>query len=394
VIDWVMEATVHDVRERVRRELERLEPSPDGLEKTLRRVRRRDRNRRAGAGAVALLLLPGLVLGLWLSLRSQQPAPRGSPSAAPDAISGQPRLFLAGDDELWVVEVATGSVHHLELPQLSPGDPPYRILRRGDKLVAWGSDKTYLLDLVTEPTPRVLVNDSWVFIPAASPDRIWVGVVDPKRPATDRRIAAVREVAVDGRVTVADVRPPQGRLPVAATLSGLVFQRPDGQMEVWNPQTGDVVRRLPGEFPVASHANLLAWCRQDCARLHLTDVVTGEDVEVRPPAGTFGFEGYRGAFSPDGKLIAVPVRSDPSPTTPDPEWRLAVVDVAAGTATLVKGASAHGYVFVDWSPSGTTVFMTGGERFGERTILAYRLGAAGATRLPVRVGDFYGMAAA
>jgi hypothetical protein len=337
---------------------------------------------------------------VWLSVRSQQrlPAPPTAATSRPVSGSGEPRLYLAGDGELWVVDVAGGSVRHQSLPQLSPGDPPYRIVRRGNKLVLW-SYQTLLLDPAAGAQPRTLLPDSWIFIPSAAPDRIWVGILDPKGPETERRLAAVREVAVDGRVTVGDVPPPQGRWPLAATNSALAFQShgsgPGGgdQLELWNPRTGKVLRRLPGEFPVASHGDLLAWCRQPCARLYLTNVATGEDVEVRPPAGATGFAPYQGVFSPDGRLIAVPVRSDSPPTTQDPKWRLALVDVEEGTATLVQGPTLQGYVFVDWSPAGTTVFITGGDRFKERTIFAYRLGTAGARRLPVKVGDFYGMAA-
>src|SRR6266511_3442855 len=76
-----------------------------------------------------------------------------------------------------------------------------------------------------------------------------------------------------------------------------------------------------------------------------------------------------------------------------PKWRRALVDVEEGTATLVQGPTLQGYVFVDWSPAGTAVFITGGGRFKERTIIEYRLGTASARRLPVTVGDFFGMAA-
>jgi WD40 repeat protein len=393
---------MHDVRERLRRELARIQPSPGGLEKTLRLVQRRERNRRAGAAVVGLLLLPGLALGLWLALGRwpQPPAPPSAATSGPVARPGEPHLFLAGAGELWVVDVAGASVRHRRFPQLSPGDPPYRIVRRGDKLVLW-SYQTLTLDPSSNAAgPSTLVPDSWIFIPSAAPDRIWVGILDPKSPETERRLKAVREVTVDGRVTVGDVRPPQGRWPLAATSSALAFQSHgsgpggDDELELWNPRTGKVMRRLPGEFPVASHGDLLAWCRQSCARLHLTNVATGKEIQVRPPAGVSGFAPYQGVFSPDGKLIAVPVRSGSAPTTQDPKWRLALVDVEEGTATLVQGPTLQGYVFVDWSPAGTTVFITGGDRFKERTIFEYRLGTAGARRLPVEVGDFYGMAAA
>jgi hypothetical protein len=62
------------------------------------------------------------------------------------------RLVLAGDQELWVVDVAGGTVRHRRLPQLSPWDPPYRIVRRGDKLVLW-SYQTLTLDPNSATTP-------------------------------------------------------------------------------------------------------------------------------------------------------------------------------------------------------------------------------------------------
>jgi hypothetical protein len=384
---------VNDVKKRLRRELARIQPSPDGLDRTLRLVRRRERNRRAGAAAVGLLLLPGLALGLWLALRSgpQLPAPPPAATSEPVTKPGEPRLVLAGAGELWVVDVAGGSVRHRRFPQLSVGDPPYWIVRRGDKLVLW-SYQTLTLDPGSAARPSVLVRDSWMFIPSAAPDRIWVGILDPTSPETERRLKAVREVAIDGGVTVADVRPPEGRWPVAATSSALVFQshgsgQGGDQLEVWNPVTGKVLRRLSGEYAVASHGDLLAWCRQSCARLHVTNVATGREIQVRPPAGATGFAPEKGVFSPDGELLAVPVRTGPT-------WQLALVDVGAATATRITGAAVQqDSVFVDWSASGETVFLAGGRR-GDQTIFAYRLGTASARRLPVKVGDFLGMAAA
>jgi hypothetical protein len=385
---------VNDVKQRLRRDLARIQPSPGGLDKTLRLVRRRERNRRAGAVAVGLLLLPGLVLGGWLAFGSwpQPPAPPPAATSGPAAGTGEARLVLAGAGELWVVDVASGSVRHRRFPKLSAGDPPYRIVRRGDKLVLW-SYRTLLLDPASAAQPSVLVPDSWIFIPSAAPDRIWVGILDPTSPETERRLKAVREVTIDGRVTVADVPPPEGRWPVAATRSALAFQShgtgPGGgdQLEVWNPQTGTVLRRLPGNYPVASYDDLLAWCRQPCARLHVTDVATGKELQVRPPADATGFAPYQGVFSPDGKLLAVPVRTGPA-------WQLALVDVGAATAARIKGAAVQqDAVFVDWSASGDTVFLAGGRRDDQR-IFAYRLGTASARRLPVKVGDFFGMAAA
>jgi hypothetical protein len=377
---------VDDVKERVRRQLERLEPSPGGLAKTLRRVRRRERNRRLGAGSVALIIVAVVASGIWLSLRPEQRQPVVPASPNPGPTSGEPQLFLAGDGEMWVVDIATSSVRHLDVPELSPGDPPYRIVRRGDKLVLWGSTATYLFDPVSEAPPKVLVKGSLIFIPSATPDRVWVGIGEPEE------LSAVREVAIDGQVTVPDTKPPAGRWPVAATTTALAFQLPNGQLELWDPMTEEVVRRLPGQFPVASHGDQLAWCADPCETLHVTNVVTGSEVEVSPPLGTYRFEPYQGGFSPDGSQIAVLVHTDPKPTAR--KLQLALVDAASGTPTLVEGTAAEGYAYVDWLPSGQAVFVTSGELSAQRTLIEYELGADEAKALPARVGDFYGMAAA
>jgi hypothetical protein len=50
------------------------------------------------------------------------------------------------------------------------------------------------------------------------------------------------------------------------------------------------------------------------------------------------------------------------------------------------------YVFIDWAPSGETVFITGGQHGDSRQVVEYRLGDEVANALDVHVGDFFGMA--
>jgi len=47
----------------------------------------------------------------------------------------RPLLFLAGDRETWVVDVAAERVRRLRMPGLGPGDPPERVLRRRGSIV-------------------------------------------------------------------------------------------------------------------------------------------------------------------------------------------------------------------------------------------------------------------
>jgi hypothetical protein len=381
-----------DVRTQVRRELERLQPSPDGLEKTLRRVRRRERNRKVGAGAIGLVLTSGLALGLWASLRPDRPIPPIGPvSPSPGQTSVGAQLFLAGDGEMWVVDVSTDDVRRLDMPELSPGDAPHRIVRRDGKLVAWGYE-TLVIDPDRPSHPEVLADDSWIFIPSSEEDRVWVGVLDPESPETVRPLGAVREVSVDGEVTFADTRPPGGRWPIAAVEEGLVFEmgREHEALEVWDPRSGDIIRRLPGAFPLSWQGHLLVWCDAECDEVHITDFSTGADRIIQLPLGILSAEGA--ALSPDGTLLALIGLTDHRSDRADRQ--LVLVDVATGEAEPVEGTSVRPYYnFVDWSASGDSVFITGGARFEHRQIIEYRPAEGTVRTLPVEVGDFYDMAA-
>jgi hypothetical protein len=318
-----------------------------------------------------------------------EPTVTPSPSPSSTVNQGEPRLFLAGDGEMWVVDVGTGSVRHLQLSELSPGDPPYRIARREDRLVLWGSTATYVLDPNADAALRVLVEGSLVFMPSAAADRVWVAV-----DSTDTgNVGALREVSVDGQITVPDTKPPGGRWPVAAVEEGLVFQVDDDTLEVWDPRSGEVIRRLPGLFPLAWEGHRLAWCDAPCEEAHITDFSSGMDQMIPLPPGIFHFEGYEGAFSPDGGRLALIGLTDRRVT--EAGRQLVLVDAETGASRAVPGTVVQfPYNFVDWSPSGTSVFITGGEGFQQRQVVEYRPQEGIVRVLPVRVGNFYGMAVA
>ena len=72
---------------------------------------------------------------------------------------------------------------------------------------------------------------------------------------------------------------------------------------------------------------------------------------------------------------------------------LLLVSLEDGATQVVRGSGVHaGYNFVDWSPSGDDVFLTGGDFEVPREIVHYRLGEDQAERLDVRVDRFYDMA--
>jgi hypothetical protein len=298
------------------------------------------------------------------------------------------RLFLAGDGELTVVDVdaARAEVHRLR--ELAPGDPRHRIVRRGRHLVLFGFD-TYVVDVDLRSRPRKL-GDSWFFVPAAASDRVWLTELDPRSPETERALAAVREVSVDGRVTVPGVRPPGGRWPDAAVGDSLVLEDGKGGLELWSPSTREFTHRFPDATVGPAQGDLLAWCEREVEVLHVLDVGSGRDLAVSPPLGFSGFDCWSGAFSPDGGTLAVSAIGDGF----DADRTLTLVDLDDGVATPVDGSTVGPqYVFVAWSRAGDRVFVAGGGPGGGRDLLQYRLGEQRAARIPVRVRDFYGMAA-
>lgn len=374
-----------DLVERVHRDLDGLRIGPAPFDDVARRVAGRARRRRVGAGVLGVALTAVVIAGAWVVADREGDVTTAPVSPGP--VDVDDRLFLAGDGEAWIVDPSTETAQHLPDEELPPGDAPFRVVRRADSLVAWGY-RTLVAHPGSGPTFDVLVRDSLFFIPSSAPDRVWVGIVDEAQD--DGRLTAVREVAIDGSVTVPDTAPPDGAWPVAAVDGNLVFQR-SGELVVWDPATGRDVDRLPGELPVAWQGSLLAWCDGHCRSVAVKDLRSGAAITVQPPAGATGFEALYGAFSPDGRTLAVAVRLGDGE---EAERQLALIDVDTGRLTLVDGASIQTpYVFIDWAPSGDTVFITGGQLAGHRRVVEYRIGDATARVLHVVVGDFFGMAA-
>jgi len=305
----------------------------------------------------------------------------------PRAAAADPTLvYLAGDGELTVVDVAAGTSRTVALPARFGGDPPYRIVRAGGRLVLWAGSAVYTVDLELRSLPTKLA-DAWFFLPSAAPGRVWLALLDRESPETARRLRAVREVTVDGNVTVSDVAPPEGRWPAAAVDGALVFEK-DGVLEVWDPSTRTVTRVLRGEAPAVGFGTLLPWCSGDYETLHVTDVRTGQDVAVSAPPRYATFDCWSAAFSPDGSLLAVPLAEASGARA------LALVDLDRRAVRVVEGSRVdEGYVFVAWASDGDSVFISGGERFEARTLVPYRIGSERAAAVTVPAVDFYGLAA-
>jgi len=346
-------------------------------------------------------MLPGSLVGLAVALASlilaaptggEEPTARCAPSAAAPS-----RLYLAAYKRMTIVNVPRQRVRTVEVPQSEAGDFPYNIVRRGGCFVVWSyiQGRGYtVFALDSRMHAKRLASHTRLFIPSSRPSRIWVLLGDRTHP-WDGRLRAVREVSVSGQVTVPGTRPPGGREPVASVGSWLLLGTRHNMIP-WNPRTGRVGRRLSFDrlgYPWSTpYGRVLATCRRYCRSILLTHVASGRRREIDAPPGDF-FDAGEGAFSPDGKLIAIALRrrkADPGGSVPP---RLAIAQLRSGRVSIIpRSRVPGGYVYVAWSSSGRHVFITGGG-YEHRKIVTYRVGNAHARRVRVRVGQFYGVAA-
>ncbi len=287
------------------------------------------------------------------------------------------RATATGGEAVTTVNVAQAQTRTRRARELSPGDPPFMIAVVSRRVVLFGSQQTYATGLDLAEPARSL-GPSWFFIPAASLERVWLVHLDSENPATAHRLGGVREVTVDGTVALERSNQLPGQ-PVAAVDSGLLVQTK--RLEVWQPATGRVIRELEGIFPLATQRAMAATCDQRCSVLHVTDTNTGRDRVIAPGNGFHFVASYHGAFSPDGKLLAVQA------TTNRGGNRVAIINIAKRIATLLPGGMlATDYPLMTWSSSGWLFFNAGHGRLG-----AYGADIGRAILLRFRLAPFEAM---
>jgi hypothetical protein len=312
-------------------------------------------------------------------------------SADASPVGAGTRVAFAWVGELTVVDIQAGSSETYDVPELAPGDPPIFLLRRGNHLVFWGGE-TYALDSrnLTED-PDVIADDSWFFVPSASPGRVWIVERDPARStATHFVFSEVREINAQGEVTAKG--PALGEAWMeGAVEAGVVFATKD-DLVVWNPVEKEIVRRFGQPPMAAAHGNLVVWCRSWCPELHMTDVRTGATRTIEPPPGYDRFDGWDGQFTPDGDLFAVPVGNPPRY---EGGGAAAIIDIEEGKAQVVPGSEEDsGIPSLTWDVAGIRLFLVVDNREGSE-LRYFDQGSDGAETAPVSPPtDFFAMAPA
>ena len=201
-------------------------------------------------------------------------------------------------------------------------------------------------------------------VPSQEPDALWVIRGEPAFGSE------VHLVGVDGKPRGEVVRlPPGGRL-VAAAGAFLVLQRVDDQvLRLYDLQRLQLLPFLDqaGEV-IDSRGAMLVWMtvpHGDCVggcRLHVTELATGGDRVIEPPAGMGWVKG--GAISADGRrLAAFAVSLTDGVRRPGvPGASLVVVDLVTVEATPIQDSEVpygEPVVAAAWSATSDWVFFAG-----------------------------------
>jgi hypothetical protein len=160
---------------------------------------------------------------------------------------------------------------------------------------------------------------------------------------------------------------------VHGTVAGRLLIESGRRLMLWDRDMGEPVRTIRTTWLLAAGRTSFAWCGPGCHTLGVWSP-SGER-RFRPPPGTTLYIG-KGALSPDGERLAVPV-------TKGGRQRAAVLDLATESWTIVPGgALSDFYVPMAWSPSGEWLYLAG--RSGR--LFAWQVGDAAASRLAADPG--------
>jgi hypothetical protein len=306
----------------------------------------------------------------------------GSPAATssqlptrPARMTGQPLprnagvwLLLGGSSPAWL-SVATGRAEPIR--GLPPSGNGYQLIRIAG---GWAAQPFPAGDVdcgncAPGPLPVYYVADGSrvagrigaagltapAATPAATPGALWLVSY---RPGADLSTAVgnAQEVSVTGVTLGPQVRLPAGFVIDRGTRAGLllvpaVAGSSPVSYELWDPGTRRVTRSFADL--IAASPTELAWmpgCTANC-RVHVLDLPGGRVEEISLPGRSTA---YDGAFSPDGRLLALLVTARVTAADRAAATRLIVATVASGQITAVPGTtvgSGNGVAF-GWQAGG------------------------------------------
>jgi len=327
------------------------------------------RSRLVIAVGAAVAIVAAGVAGLAVSHR--WPSGRGSAHLArssllasvPDALRGYAVIYV--DHDVSVLPL-NGQPERV-VPGLSTSAYPDVPVRAGRSVVVASEGTAYRL---TKPFHRraQALGPADHLVPVMAPGDVGLVRGSPPGPLTVQEISVTS--AAGAGPLAQPARLPAGYDAVAQVDTGvLVVQTPRSgvsgrRLAVWQPYGGGHFTRTLGHATsvIGVHGSTVAWrAERSCGSssgsyLHLTDTTTGTDRVTGTPEGHCRYEDG-GAFSPDGRLLAVFVDAPPSI---GPNAQLAVIDLSADVPTQVAQSVVPGPGWTAvWSPDGKVVLFGG-----------------------------------
>jgi hypothetical protein len=279
-------------------------------------------------------------------------------------------LLLGGRSPAWL-SVATGRTEPIRgLPRRGNS---YQLIRIAGgwaaQPVAAGNDSC--TNCAPRPLPVYYVADgsrvasgigaAGFTAPAATPGALWL--VSYRRGAHMSTAAgSAQEVSVAGRLLGPRLRLPAGYVIYRGTRAGLLLVREragsnHARYELWDPSTRRVTRSFVNL--IAASAADIAWmprctidfgatpARTAGCRVHVLDLPGGRVEQIALPGRG---KSYEGAFSPDGRLLALLVTARVTAAGSAAAVRLVVATIASGRLTAVPGTTvgSHNGVAFGW----------------------------------------------
>jgi hypothetical protein len=270
-------------------------------------VAARVRRAAVGKGAVAVVAVAAVGSALVLGPGAAEAPPAASVAAPlpPSEVLGtagrlvipgvHARIAVVGVGALAVHDPRTGDRAVTPVTRLNGATAATSAVAVGPWVVvatgAGPGSRAFAID-TRDPggTPRPL-GPAVSAVASATPGLVWLTDAD----------GTAREVTLGGLAASEPVQLP-GTL-VGVTDFGLLLQTPAGAV-VLDPSSALVRWSQPGGTALAAHARTVAWCRDPCGQIDVTEI-GGATRDLAPSPGAAGSYGAPAAFSPDGRWLAV-----------------------------------------------------------------------------------------
>jgi hypothetical protein len=316
------------------------------------------------------------------------------PPRKPARMAGRPlprgaglRLVLGGQKPAWLW-VTTGRTEPIRgLPRRDNG---YQLIRiaGGWAALPFPGNGVSCGNCAPRPMPVYYIADrsreagrlgaADFVAPAATAGAVWLvsyraGAVMPATAGT------AQEFSVSGAALGPPRRLPRGYVIDQGTTAGLLLVPELARAGVvryrlWQPGTGRVSRSFPNV--IAAGPGEIAWmpaCTARCT-VHVLNLDGGRGRVVPLPGRS---QAYQGAFSPDGRLLALQVTARIGAGGRATATRLAVAVVASGRLTAVPGTTIGAGIGVDfgWQPASRQLVAAASLQDGWQ-VAAWRAGDA------------------